>query len=83
MVLLMKHAKNSKLASESVNTQRYLRSPAHCNSDIVSSGAVLNKRLLPELTEDEELYLEGVESVNSELGFKKACFDSLVSFSGI
>lgn len=63
--------------------QGYLRSPAHCNSGIVSSGAVRHERLLPELPEDEELYLEEVESVNCEWGFNKACFDSLVAFSGI
>lgn len=79
----MKLAINSKPHQSSGNTQSYLRFCARYTGGILPPRAVREERLLPGLPEEERLCLEEAGSVNCERGFMKACFDSLVAYSGI
>lgn len=82
MALIRKLAINSKPCQSSENTQSYSRFRARYSEGILPPGAVRDEGLLPGLPE-ERLCLEEAEYVNCERGFMKACFDSLVAYSGI
>ncbi len=73
---------NSKPRQSSGNTQSYLRFRARYSGGILLPGAVQDEGLLPGLPE-ERICLEEAEYANCEQGFMKACFDSLVAYSGI